>query len=1783
MHGHRFGASASTAKRFTLRLPSLLLARKSGIHSPVRSSFPRWMRVSSQLMSGIFAWNVLVTVPLQAHALESQTHPSVSLKKSLRIVSTIKPTHLPNRLSLPADCLIPLPVMASSAKQARLTSLSLLNDTGRMARAVSTSQVSTWRTELAANTLSRRGIALRHLWIGEWQMAHEENLIGAQSHFDTAAHMTAVKDKVHGLAVYDTAVDLMLAGCYEKARVSFEALLTSRKPLSGFDAAACSLWARHARACAGYHTERAKLGIVEPERLDPNCGAAALGMWLRANNLPYDQATVVKAVRPTGRGSKTREVEAGAERLGLETKTVAADEAALPYLPKPLMAFVEHDHFLAVTGTDKEGVTYNCSDCGKWPGGYQHITWAQWHKLEATEYTLFAKPFTAQASLIESIPVAEKFLNTQGSSVTETPHSRTWRRHHVCAITPSGQCGIPNYSQQCDCQRNCPIDGSGGGGGGSSPSGPSVGGGGGNGGGGDSGGGGSFRGGVEIGGTGGGGDNWGGGIIEINMATLQAEHKPAPDLTVYNPTGPSVSFQRQYDSLSPVTGVGLGLHWSHNYAYSLLYTPGQNPALSLNEPNGAVIPIAVTSLATASQPSVLCSVPKGYPMQVYSKWSTQKSAPYFDIVFADRTRLSSATGSNLSGSPYSIYPLAQITDRVGNYIQIVNSTPTATGNWTLNQINDSSGVALLTFGYDANKNLTSIADRYGRSVTYQTGTFASYGGNRFELTHVSQIVSTGTTNPPDRYAYGYGSVPNVYNEFWPLLNAISVPSPTGSGTSTARIEYANGTMWVSALVDGNGNRREYSNVAGSSATKVTVKQNTGSGTFATNYSYTAGYDANMSGTTTTNGSNTIVSSKTFADPNDPYRPSQIVDGNGTAVGGANNKGTTSKTWDQYGNCTSMTTPRGTTTTLSYSYTNFGLGELTSSQTGTKTPIKFTYFEPSGLIQTMTRAKPGTVGDTTHPVTYSYTYDALGNMLTASGPGNNATTTETVTLGYTTDGSYSQNEALNQPLTKTDTLGHVHHLRYDTLGRCTARIDALGHETDTVYNIVGQGTSVKFAATGQTGPGQAKVVNTFLYPGGPQTATTQYNESGTSVYQETTTYGAEGEALTRTGSTQPVTQAYDGLYRLTTVTDGNNHATTYSYNANSYLSQVSYPNGNLLKYTAYDYNGNPTSRTDGRNVVTNLVYNDPESRLTDVQYPATSTLNVHVTYDEYGRKHIISDGTGSQTANYDDLSNLESVLTTYTGLAAQTTSYNYNPDGSRSSLSIPGGIYNSTYDAAGRQTGLTNPGSHSWTWAYANNNWLTSQNADNTIVTTPTRDARGFILDLSNNRSDVGHTLLSDYAITQSAGMTLGSMVSTVPAVSAYSGTTNYLHDTKLELTSEQSNRAGSYTNSFGYDGAGNPTTFKGATQTFTNANQNTTYGYDGNGNATSYKGKTLAFDAENRLTGYGTLMTAGYRADGQRAWKQTASGKTYYFYDGNKLLYETNATGTTTAQNTWGLPGLLARATTTRTLLYAWDAQGNVSQQLDASTGSIVASYMFDAYGTRGATSTDPTATTEPYSGFGGSQGYYSDWETGLQLLGHRYYDPSAGRFLTRDPIGYAGGINLYEYCSNGPLTGHDATGYLDLSCLAHSVESVECAAAMAKLLIQGLTGSAPSADQAGCQMISNCLIDGAAECACEAMMDFLFPEALLLAGCVCGAILGGIHYALDLMCASMFPEPCKPRSFDVTCLFYNMFLGGVSGCIGGIVGQTGLNEALKQIIDIITGGGLDAGGDAMCEAAGVM
>ena len=102
---------------------------------------------------------------------------------------------------------------------------------------------------------------------------------------------------------------------------------------------------------------------------------------------------------------------------------------------------------------------------------------------------------------------------------------------------------------------------------------------------------------------------------------------------------------------------------------------------------------------------------------------------------------------------------------------------------------------------------------------------------------------------------------------------------------------------------------------------------------------------------------------------------------------------------------------------------------------------------------------------------------------------------------------------------------------------------------------------------------------------------------------------------------------------------------------------------------------------------------------------------------------------------------------------------------------------------------------------------------------------------------------------------------------------------------------------------------------------------------------------------------------------------------------------------------------------HSFDPQGSVAQRLNCSQ-AITSSSYYDEYGQEYTTG----APSDPF-GYNAQSGYYVDRQTGKYLLGHRYYDWSAGRFLTRDPIGQAGGINLYGYCQSSPVGRADPSG----------------------------------------------------------------------------------------------------------------------------------------------------------------
>ncbi len=88
-----------------------------------------------------------------------------------------------------------------------------------------------------------------------------------------------------------------------------------------------------------------------------------------------------------------------------------------------------------------------------------------------------------------------------------------------------------------------------------------------------------------------------------------------------------------------------------------------------------------------------------------------------------------------------------------------------------------------------------------------------------------------------------------------------------------------------------------------------------------------------------------------------------------------------------------------------------------------------------------------------------------------------------------------------------------------------------------------------------------------------------------------------------------------------------------------------------------------------------------------------------------------------------------------------------------------------------------------------------------------------------------------------------------------------------------------------------------------------------------------------------------------------------------------------------------------------------------SSSQAVSASRVYDALGNQLTTS----GSWKSSFGYAGGFGYQSDLDSGLKLLGHRYYDSSTGRFLTRDPA--KDGRNWYGYCGNDPVNFLDAVG----------------------------------------------------------------------------------------------------------------------------------------------------------------
>ena len=205
-----------------------------------------------------------------------------------------------------------------------------------------------------------------------------------------------------------------------------------------------------------------------------------------------------------------------------------------------------------------------------------------------------------------------------------------------------------------------------------------------------------------------------------------------------------------------------------------------------------------------------------------------------------------------------------------------------------------------------------------------------------------------------------------------------------------------------------------------------------------------------------------------------------------------------------------------------------------------------------------------------------------------------------------------------------------------------------------------------------------------------------------------------------------------------------------------------------------------------------------------------------------------------------------------------------------------------------------------------------------------------------------------------------------------------------------------------------------------------------------------------RIASASSTRWATFRYDGKRRRRVTreetkgSSGQwvlaseTRYVYDGMRVIQERTSNGVPTVAYTrgpdlsgtlegaGGIGGLLARSewnsvsSTWSHAFYHSDGVGNVTA-LAVPNGNDIAlagSYRYDPFGRLIGTPTDLAArNTQRFSS--------KDWHnaSGFYYFGYRFYDPATQRWLNRDPIGEEGGVNLYGYVGNNPLTYWDAFG----------------------------------------------------------------------------------------------------------------------------------------------------------------
>jgi len=217
------------------------------------------------------------------------------------------------------------------------------------------------------------------------------------------------------------------------------------------------------------------------------------------------------------------------------------------------------------------------------------------------------------------------------------------------------------------------------------------------------------------------------------------------------------------------------------------------------------------------------------------------------------------------------------------------------------------------------------------------------------------------------------------------------------------------------------------------------------------------------------------------------------------------------------------------------------------------------------------------------------------------------------------------------------------------------------------------------------------------------------------------------------------------------------------------------------------------------------------------------------------------------------------------------------------------------------------------------------------------------------------------------------------------------------------------------------------------------YGYNEDNSLTQYSVVAPGRELEVEFAYSGGLRVektaSGYLMSGGQ--QQVYNVHKKYLLDGVDVLLELQVIASTEYVTVLNIPGVLSAtlvegsSSVVRYQLH--DAQGNVIALVDADQ-EVSTVYLQDSWGIPLVDSDCQTVNLasspiqvepvpNPYR-WGGAHGYYADEDVGLYLMGFRWYDSFTGRFISRDPIGFAAGdMNQYRPMGNNPVNAVDPWG----------------------------------------------------------------------------------------------------------------------------------------------------------------